>query len=99
MDLGMAFAVDDVGAGYSGLESIAKLKPQFLKIDISLVRDLHVSLVNREMVKAIVSLGHGIGSTVIAEGIQVEEEVQALRSLGVEYGQGYYLARPDPGPE
>jgi EAL domain-containing protein (putative c-di-GMP-specific phosphodiesterase class I) len=99
MDLGMAFAVDDVGAGYSGLESISRLKPQFLKIDISLVRDLHVSVVNREMVKAIVSLGRGIGSTVIAEGIHSEEEVQALRALGVEYGQGYFLARPEPGPD
>jgi EAL domain-containing protein (putative c-di-GMP-specific phosphodiesterase class I) len=99
IDLGMAFAVDDVGTGYSGLESIAKLKPQYLKIDISLVRDLHVSTVNREMVKAIVSLGRGIGSAVIAEGIHSEDEVVALRALGVEYGQGYYLARPDPGPE
>jgi EAL domain-containing protein (putative c-di-GMP-specific phosphodiesterase class I) len=99
IDLGMAFAVDDVGTGYSGLESIAKLKPQFLKIDISLVRDLHVSLVNREMVKAIVSLGRGIGSAVIAEGIHTEEEVKALRALGVEYGQGYFLARPDSGPD
>ena len=44
-DLGMYFAVDDVGAGYSGLESIARLKPAFLKIDMSLVRDVHVSLV------------------------------------------------------
>jgi EAL domain-containing protein (putative c-di-GMP-specific phosphodiesterase class I) len=46
-----------------------------------------------------VSLGRGIGSTVIAEGIQSEEEVRALRALGVEYGQGYFLARPDSGPE
>jgi EAL domain-containing protein (putative c-di-GMP-specific phosphodiesterase class I) len=98
-DLGMAFAVDDVGAGYSGLESIARLKPAFLKIDISLVRDVHASVVNRAMVKAIISLGHGIGATVIAEGIHSEEETQALRTMGVDFGQGYYLARPDPGPE
>lgn len=98
-DLGMSFAVDDVGAGYSGLESIARLKPTFLKIDISLVRDVHSSLVNREMVKAIVSLGTGIGATVIAEGIHSDEEVQALQAMGVDYGQGYYLARPEAGPE
>jgi EAL domain-containing protein (putative c-di-GMP-specific phosphodiesterase class I) len=98
-DLGMSFAVDDVGAGYSGLESIARLKPHFLKIDMSLVRDVHVSVVNREMVKAMVSLGHGIGATVIAEGIQSEEELRALQALGVNYGQGYHLARPEPGPE
>ncbi len=98
-DLGMSFAVDDVGAGYSGLESIARLKPHFLKIDTALVRDVHESRVNREMVKAIISLGKGIGSSVIAEGIQSEEEFSALRAMGVDYGQGFYLARPDAGPE
>jgi EAL domain-containing protein (putative c-di-GMP-specific phosphodiesterase class I) len=98
-DLGMSFAVDDVGAGYSGLESIARLKPDFLKIDVALVRDVHASPVNQAMVKAIVSIGHGIGATVIGEGIQAEEEAQALRAMGVELGQGFHLARPDAGPE
>jgi EAL domain-containing protein (putative c-di-GMP-specific phosphodiesterase class I) len=98
-DLGMSFAVDDVGAGYSGLESIARLKPAFLKIDTVLVRDVHSSLVNREMVKAIVAMGRGIGSTVIAEGIHTDDEAKALQAMGVDYGQGYLLARPDPSPE
>jgi EAL domain-containing protein (putative c-di-GMP-specific phosphodiesterase class I) len=98
-DLGMSFAVDDVGAGYSGLEAIARLKPDYLKIDMLLVRDVHVSLVNREMVKAIIALGHGIGSEVIAEGIHTEEEARALSDMGVDWGQGYLLARPDVGPE
>lgn len=98
-DLGMSFAVDDVGAGYSGLESISRLKPNYLKVDIVLVRDVHVSLVNREMVKAIIQMGHGIGAAVIAEGIHTEEEATALREMGIDWGQGYLLARPDPGPE
>ena len=98
-DLGVSFAVDDVGAGYSGLESIASLKPAYLKIDIALVRDVHVSMVNREMVKAIVAMGRGIGATVIAEGIQAEEEAKALLGMGVSWGQGYLLARPEAGPE
>jgi EAL domain-containing protein (putative c-di-GMP-specific phosphodiesterase class I) len=98
-DLGMCFAVDDVGTGYSGLEAIARLKPHFLKVDMSLVRDVHVSTVNREMVKAILSLGHGIGATVIAEGIQSDDEVRALQAMGVAYGQGFHLARPDAAPE
>jgi EAL domain-containing protein (putative c-di-GMP-specific phosphodiesterase class I) len=84
----MSFAVDDVGAGYSGLESIARLKPAFLKIDMTLVRDVHSSLVNREMVKAIISRGEGI-----AEGIQTEEECSALIKMGVRYGQRQ-LPRP-----
>jgi EAL domain-containing protein (putative c-di-GMP-specific phosphodiesterase class I) len=99
-DLGMSFAVDDVGAGYSGLDTIAKLKPNFLKIDIGLVRDVHVSNVNRAMVKAIVDLGHRIGAKVIAEGIHNNDEAQVLRdALGVDFGQGYHLARPDAGQE
>jgi EAL domain-containing protein (putative c-di-GMP-specific phosphodiesterase class I) len=97
-DLGMSFAVDDVGAGYSGLESIARLKPQFLKIDTGLVRDVHSSLVNREMVKAIIAMGEGIGATVIAEGIQTDDEANALHEMGIDWGQGYLLARPDAGP-
>ena len=98
-DLGMSFAVDDVGAGYSGLESIARLKPNYLKIDMLLVRDVHASLVNREMVKAIIALGQGIGSEVIAEGIHTDDEARALSDMGVDWGQGYLLARPDVGPE
>jgi EAL domain-containing protein (putative c-di-GMP-specific phosphodiesterase class I) len=99
-DLGMSFAVDDVGAGYSQLDTIAKLRPAYLKIDIGLVRDVHESPVNRSMVEALVSLGHKIGAEVIAEGIQKEEETQVLRDmLKVDYGQGYHLAKPDLGQE
>jgi EAL domain-containing protein (putative c-di-GMP-specific phosphodiesterase class I) len=93
--LGMTFAVDDVGAGYSGLESIARLKPSFLKIDYSLVHDVDQSGVNRAMVEAIIKLGHEIGAEVIAEGIEKSEELNVLSAKGVDYGQGYYLARPD----
>ena len=98
--IGVSFAVDDVGKGYSGLDTIAKLKPQYLKIDIGLVRDVHTSPVNFSMVKALVALGHNIGSEVIAEGIHNEEETQVLRdALKVDYGQGFHLARPDAGLE
>jgi EAL domain-containing protein (putative c-di-GMP-specific phosphodiesterase class I) len=97
--LGISFAVDDVGAGYSGLDTIAKLKPSYLKIDMGLVRDVHASEFNRRMVKDLIALGHGIGAEVLAEGIQREEEAQVLRGIGVDYGQGYHLAHPDVGPE
>ncbi len=93
-DLGMSLAVDDVGTGYSGLETIARLKPAYLKADASLVRDVHTSLVNREMLKAIIALGRGIGAHVIAEGIQRDAELGTLEALGVEYGQGFLLGRP-----
>jgi EAL domain-containing protein (putative c-di-GMP-specific phosphodiesterase class I) len=98
-DLGMSFAVDDVGAGYSGLDTIAKLRPRYLKIDINLVRDVHDNPVNRQMVKALIDLGRAIDAQVIAEGIEKEEEAQILLALGVDLGQGYHLARPDAGQE
>jgi EAL domain-containing protein (putative c-di-GMP-specific phosphodiesterase class I) len=96
-DLGFNFAIDDVGAGYSGLETVAVLKPAYLKIDIALVRDLHLKKVSRQVVKAILEMGEAIGSTVIAEGIEVREEARTLLELGVGLGQGYFFARPiDP---
>jgi EAL domain-containing protein (putative c-di-GMP-specific phosphodiesterase class I) len=98
-DLGMSFAVDDVGAGYSGLEAIARLKPTFLKIDMALVRDVHTSLANREMVRAIISMGHAIGASVLAEGIQSEDEAAAILEMNADLGQGFLFGRPDPGPE
>ena len=98
-DLGMSFAVDDVGAGYSGLDTIAQLRPGFLKIDTKLVRDVHVNPVNVTMVKALIAVGHGINAKVIAEGIEKEEEAQVLGAMGVDLGQGYHLARPDAGQE
>jgi EAL domain-containing protein (putative c-di-GMP-specific phosphodiesterase class I) len=99
-DLGFSFAIDDVGAGYSGLETVAVLKPAYLKIDIALVRDVHQKKMSQQVVKAILDMGEALGATVIAEGIQSREEVEALRGLGVTWGQGYYYARPvDPYAE
>ena len=96
-DLGFSFAIDDVGAGHSGLETVAVLRPSYLKIDMALVRDVHLKKVNQQVVKAILEMAAGLGATVIAEGIQTAEEAEAIAGLGVRYGQGYYLARPvDP---
>jgi EAL domain-containing protein (putative c-di-GMP-specific phosphodiesterase class I) len=94
-DLGMSLAVDDVGSGYSGLETIGKLKPSYLKVDMSLVKGVHASMINREMLKAIISLSRGIGAKVIAEGIEMPEELKTLQTIGIDYGQGYLLGRPD----
>jgi EAL domain-containing protein (putative c-di-GMP-specific phosphodiesterase class I) len=96
-DLGFSFAIDDVGAGYSGLETVAVLKPAYLKIDIALVRDVHQKKVSQQVVKAILDMGEGLSASVIAEGIQTREEAQALQEIGVRWGQGYFYARPvDP---
>lgn len=96
-ELGFTFAIDDVGAGYSGLETIARLGASYLKIDMGLIRDVHQKRVSQEVVKAIVDMAVGVGSTVIAEGIQTQDEADTLVGLGVRYGQGYHFARPlDP---
>jgi EAL domain-containing protein (putative c-di-GMP-specific phosphodiesterase class I) len=96
-DLGFSFAIDDVGTGYSGLETVAVLKPAYLKIDIALVRDVHQKKVSQQVVKAILEMGNGLGATVIAEGVQTRQEAEALQEIGVTWGQGYLYARPvDP---
>ncbi len=94
-DLGMSFAVDDVGSGHSGLETIAKLKPSYLKLDMALVSGVHASTINRDILKGICSVGRSIGARVIAEGIESPEELRALKAIGIEYGQGYLLGRPE----
>jgi len=97
LDLGFTFAIDDVGAGYSGLETMASLGASYLKIDMGLVRDVHQKRVSQQIVRAILDMAGGVGAAVIAEGIECQEEADALISLGVRYGQGYFFARPlDP---
>jgi EAL domain-containing protein (putative c-di-GMP-specific phosphodiesterase class I) len=93
-DLGFSFAIDDVGAGYSGLETVAALRPAYLKIDLALVRDVHLKRISQQVVKAILDMSRGLGATVIAEGIETKEEANALQDLGVAWGQGYYFGRP-----
>jgi EAL domain-containing protein (putative c-di-GMP-specific phosphodiesterase class I) len=94
LEMGFSFAIDDLGAGYSGLETLVSLGAAYLKIDMGLVRDVHQRQTNQKVVKAIVELGAGVGATVIAEGIQTEEESETLLALGVRFGQGYHLGRP-----
>jgi EAL domain-containing protein (putative c-di-GMP-specific phosphodiesterase class I) len=91
---GFSIAVDDVGAGYSGLEKIAHLNPRYLKFDRELVRNLDSSYIRREMTRALKAFADQIGSTIIAEGIERDGELSALLDLGIEYGQGYLLGRP-----
>jgi EAL domain-containing protein (putative c-di-GMP-specific phosphodiesterase class I) len=94
--MGFAIAVDDVGAGYSGLEKIAHLNPRYLKFDMQLVRDIDRSHVKREMTRALKSFAEKMESRIIAEGIEREGEKQTLIDLGIDLGQGYLLAKPAP---
>ena len=94
--IGFSIAVDDIGAGYSGLETITRLEPRYLKFDMQLVRDIDNSHVKKEMARALKTLADKMGSKIIAEGIEREGEKQACVDLGIDLGQGYLLARPAP---
>ncbi|MBU1001126.1 MAG: EAL and GGDEF domain-containing protein [Proteobacteria bacterium] len=91
---GFGVAIDDVGTGYSGLWSIAQIRPEFLKVDMSLVRDIDTDPVKRALMETMVTFSENIGCRLIAEGIETEGELSALMRMGVHYGQGFFLARP-----
>ena len=93
---GFLIALDDLGAGHSNLARIAQLRPHILKLDRSLIKNLHQSFVQQQTVKALVRLGKGIGALVLAEGLETLEEVDHCAALGVELFQGFVLSRPLP---
>lgn len=93
---GFKVAIDDMGAGYSSLQAIAELEPDFLKFDISLVRNIHENLIKLGILETLVALSAKINAQVIAEGVEEIEEYDALRSLGVQLAQGYLFACPAP---
>jgi EAL domain-containing protein (putative c-di-GMP-specific phosphodiesterase class I)/GGDEF domain-containing protein len=90
----LRIAVDDAGSGYSGLETILHLKPDYIKVADSLVRNIHTDLIKREIIASLDAIGKRIGATLVAEGIEVEPERKTLVDLGIEFGQGYLLGRP-----
>jgi len=97
---GYKVAVDDVGTGYSGLWSIAEIRPEFIKLDMSLVRGIDTNPVKRALIETFLTFSDKVGCKIIAEGIETQTELSSLISMGVHYGQGYYLARPAvPKPE
>lgn len=94
--LGFRLAVDDIGAGYSGLTSFADLTPEIVKIDMSLVRAVHTSTLKQHTIRALCALCHEVGTLVVAEGVETTDERDCLISLGCDLLQGYLLGRPTP---
>ncbi len=90
----LKIAIDDAGSGYSGLETILNLRPDYIKVADSLVRSLESDPIKREIIASLAAIGSRIGAIVIAEGIEREEERSALVELGIPYGQGFLLGRP-----
>jgi EAL domain-containing protein (putative c-di-GMP-specific phosphodiesterase class I) len=96
---GYRVAVDDMGAGYSSFQALASIEPDFLKFDVSLVRDIDRSSIKRGLLDSLRQLAVKIGARVIAEGVEREEERDTLLALGIELGQGYVFHREGPpGP-
>lgn len=89
-------AIDDVGAGYSGLNVIANARPDLIKLDMNMIRNVQKDETKRMLIKALSDFGKNAEILVIAEGIETKEELETLISLGVGYGQGYFLGYPDP---
>jgi EAL domain-containing protein (putative c-di-GMP-specific phosphodiesterase class I) len=95
---GGRLAVDDAGAGFASLKHILRLAPEVVKLDREVAQGIDADRPRRALASALISFASDIGAQVVAEGIETEAEVDALRGLGVSYGQGYYLARPGPIP-
>jgi EAL domain-containing protein (putative c-di-GMP-specific phosphodiesterase class I)/CheY-like chemotaxis protein len=93
--LGLRIAVDDVGAGFASLRHLLRVSPDLLKLDVSLCRHVNTAP-GRALVHGLLSFAEHSGATVVAEGIETEEELDGVRSLGVGLGQGYLLGRPAP---
>jgi EAL domain-containing protein (putative c-di-GMP-specific phosphodiesterase class I) len=87
-------AVDDAGAGYASLNTIARLKPDFLKFDMALVRDIDKDRVKQELLATVQELARRVNARVIAEGIETAAEYETLARYGVDYGQGFYFSHP-----
>lgn len=92
--LGFRVAVDDLGSGYAGLTSLVALEPEFIKLDMSLVRPVVHSAHTRSLLRAIIEFARRVGTQVIAEGVEREEEARALVDLGCDHLQGFWIARP-----
>ena len=92
--MGVQLLIDDFGTGYSSLSYLHRLPIDTVKIDQSFISQMSTDNESAEIVRAIVSLAHNLGMNVIAEGIELTEQLHQLKSLGAEYGQGFLFAKP-----
>lgn len=97
--LGVRLALDDFGTGHSSLVYLLRFPIDVLKVDRSFVQEVHSTGEGSTIVGAVIALAHGLGMTVVAEGVETAEHLEALARLGCDYAQGYHLARPGPPSE
>ncbi|MFA6050953.1 MAG: EAL domain-containing protein, partial [Methylobacter sp.] len=96
--MGFEIAIDDLGAGYSGLRLWSELLPEYVKIDMHFIQGLHNDPIKLNFVRSIQKIASSLNCSVIAEGIETEDEYKAVEQLGITHAQGYYFARPTATP-
>jgi EAL domain-containing protein (putative c-di-GMP-specific phosphodiesterase class I) len=95
---GFTFAIDDLGAGFASLRLWLELRPAYVKIDMVFIRAIERDPIKRAFLRAIRDIARACGTILIAEGIETIGELETVRDLGIDYVQGYYLARPSSTP-
>jgi len=95
--MGFRLAIDDLGAGYAGLTTLAQLEPEFVKLDMSLTRDVAASPLRQRLIGSMVRVCDDLGMKVVAEGVETVHELSKLSELGCDLLQGYHFSRPMPG--
>ncbi|WAA08685.1 EAL domain-containing protein [Fervidibacillus albus] len=93
-NLGVKVSIDDFGTGYSSLSYLKNLPINILKIDRSLIRNIHEKRVDRSIVEAIITMGNGLAVKIVAEGVESFEQIKELKKLNCHYAQGYYIEKP-----
>lgn len=96
---GFEIAIDDLGAGYAGLRAWSEIRPDYVKIDQHFIKNIHCDAVKREFVRSIQTIAQELGCKVVAEGIETENDLLAVQELGLQFGQGFFLGRPEIVPE
>ncbi|MCC5795863.1 MAG: EAL and GGDEF domain-containing protein [Methylophaga sp.] len=98
-DMGFSIAIDDLGAGYSGLRSWSELKPDFVKLDRHFMQNIHEDRQKRQFVQSMIDIANSSHCRIIGEGIEVREEYLVAQRMDLHFAQGYYFARPNQRPK
>ena len=96
---GFRIALDDIGAGHSGLVTLVTCSPHFMKLDMTLSREIHRHAYKQQLVKSLIAFAASVDAVLIAKGVETWEELETLARLGVRYAQGYLFARPAALPQ
>ncbi len=95
---GFQIALDDLGSGYASLNNLSKLHPNYIKIDIEIIRDIDKDSFKQAIFGALVLMAKNVNIKVLAEGVETKEELDFVKSRGAHFAQGYYFAKPTPEP-